>query len=250
MMRTSFLDEYRDRQKFFLNHHQKFTKMKKYATSVAASLLLYFIFQSCRKETVHNVPKYESLRNLPNAAEMRIAFIELTSAEKASFWKYNIKKNIPGMTPSQKTIVMDLYQKLSPAVYENGTSDNITFKTLFVPDWLKKAETIFSKSKIWEMFYFLEGEQIAGTINSSYSLDQVPQSQIAAYDESAPNCLCNIGSSYSCKKREISVGTSGANIKEIYGSCTYSRNAYVCDRDDYGCGFMSAWACNGNLCTY
>ncbi len=224
--------------------------MKKFDILVAASLLFCFILQSCKKETLQNVSKFESLRKLPNAAEMRIAFIELTSAEKASFWKYNIKKSIPGMNPSQKNLIMDLFQRLSPAVYENGTTENLTFTTLVIPAWLKKAELLFSKSKISELCYFLEGEQIAGTATSSYILDQVPQSQLAVYSESAPNCLCNIGSSYSCKKREISVGTTGATIKETYGSCTYSRSAYICDRDDYGCGFLGTWSCNGNLCVY
>ena len=213
-------------------------------------LYLCFILQSCKKETLQGVAKFENLRNLPNAAKMRIAFNGLTSVEKADFWKYNLKNSMAGLTTLQKNLVIDIYNKLSPAVYENGTTENLTFTTLVIPAWLKKAELIFSKSKISELCYFLEGEQIAGTAESSYILDQVPQSQLAVYSESAPNCLCNIGSSYSCKKREISVGTSGANIKETYGSCTYSRSAYICDRDDYGCGFFGAWSCNGNLCAY
>ena len=224
--------------------------MKKFDILVAASLIFFFILQSCKKESLKEVPKYQSLRNLPNAAAMRIAFIELTSAEKASFWKYNINNNIPGMTPSQKNLIMDLYQRLTPAVYEKGTTENLTFTTLVIPAWLKKAELLFSKSKISELCYFMEGEQSVGPVGSPYTLDQVPQSQLAVYSESAPNCLCNIGSTYSCKKREISVGTTGANIKEVYGSCTYSRSAYICDRDDYGCGFMGLWSCNGNLCVY
>lgn len=224
--------------------------MKKYSILIAAGLFLCFILQSCNKETVQGVAKFENLRNLSDAGKMRIAFNGLTSVEKADFWKYNLKSSLNSLTTSQKKLVMEIYNKLSPAVYEKETNDHVTFTTLIIPDLLKKAELIFSKSKIWELFYFMEGEQIAGTAESSYSLDQVPQSQIAQYDEAGPNCLCNIGSSYSCKKREISVGTSGATIKETYGSCTYSRNSYVCDRDDYGCGFSGLWSCNGNLCSY
>lgn len=227
--------------------------MKKIDILVAASLLFCLILQSCKKETLQGVAKFENLRNLTDAGKMRIAFNGLTSIEKADFWKYNLKNSMAGLTTPQKNLVTEIHNKLSPAVYENGTTENITFTTLVIPAWLKKAELLFSKSKISELCYFLEGEQIAGTATNSYSLDQVPQSpqsQLAIYSESAPDCLCNIGSSYSCKKREITVGTTGGNIKETYGSCTYSRNAYICDRDDYGCGFMGAWSCNGNLCVY
>jgi hypothetical protein len=62
--------------------------------------------------------------------------------------------------------------------------------------------------------------------------------------------LCNIGSTYTCKKKEITVGTTGITFKEVYGSCSYSSTNGVCDRDDYGCGFMGWWSCNGNTCTF
>lgn len=221
--------------------------MKKYAILVAASLLLCFILQSCKKETLQGVAKFENLRNLTNAAEMRIAFTELTSSEKADFWKYNLRNSMIGLTPLQRKLVRDIYNKLSPAVYERGTNDNITFTTLVIPGWLKKADGIFSKDKISELFYFMEGEKIVNNTASSYVLEQVP---VTYYSESAPDCLCNIGSSYSCKKKEIEVGTGGGKIKVTYGSCSYSTSAYICDRDDYGCGFLSTWACNGNLCTF
>jgi hypothetical protein len=224
--------------------------MKKYTFLVAASLLHIVVFQSCKKETLPGVAKFENLRNLSDAGKMRIAFNGMTSVEKADFWKYNLKNSMTGLTALQKKLVLDIYNQISPAVYENGTTEYITFTTLLIPAWLKKAELIFSKNKISELCYFLEGEQKEGTAVSSYTLEQAPQSQIALYSESAPNCLCNIGSSYSCKKREITVGTTGATIKETYGSCTYSRSAYICDRDDYGCGFFGAWSCNGNLCSY
>jgi len=219
--------------------------MKKYTILVAVNIVVFFILQSCKKETLQKVDKFENLSNLSDAAEKRIAFSGLTSVEKADFWKYTIKNNMTGLTPSQRKLVGDIYSQLSPAVYEKGTNDHITFTTLIVPAWLKKAEAIFSKDKISELFYFLEGEKVVDVTANAYTLDQLP-----IYDESAPNCMCNIGSTYSCRKREISVGTTGAQMKTVFGSCTYSSSSYICDRDDYGCGFAGLWSCNGNSCIF
>jgi hypothetical protein len=221
--------------------------MKKYTLLVAASLLLFVVLQSCKKETLPGDAKFENLRNLSDAGKMRIAFNGLTSVEKADFWKYNLKKYLNSMTRPQQKMVMEIYNTLSPAVYEKGTNDNITFTTLIIPGWLKKAEALFSKDKISELFYFLEGEKIVNTPASSYALEGVP---VTYYSESAPDCLCNIGSSYSCKKKEIVVGTTGITMKVVYGSCSYSTSAGICDRDDYGCGFSGLWSCNGNSCTF
>ena len=213
-------------------------------------LLSCFILQSCKKETLQGVAKFENLRNLSDAGKMRIAFNGLTSIEKADFWKYNLKNSMTGLTTLQKNTVTEIsITRLSPAVYEKGTNDHITFTTLIIPAWLKKAEAIFSKDKISELFYFLEGETIVNTTAASYALEQVPREPVNYYSESAPNCLCNIGSSYTCKKKEIQVGTGGANIKVSYGTCNYSISAYICDRDDYGCGFLGTWSCNGNSCS-
>lgn len=224
--------------------------MKKFTILVAANLFLCFILQSCQKETYQGVAKFENLRNLKDAGKMRIAFNGLTSIEKADFWRHNLKSGMIGLTASQRKLVMEIYNKLSPAIYEKGTNDYITFTTLVVPAWLKKAEALFSKDKISELFYFLEGEKVVDAAASSYVLDQVPREPVAYYSESAPDCLCNIGSSYTCKKKQIEVGTGGAKMTVTYGSCNYTTNAYVCDRDDYGCGFSGLWSCNGNNCTF
>lgn len=251
IVRTPLSTEHRYYRAYYLNHHHsKLTKMKNYTTLVAAILLLCFMFHSCKKEAIQEVPKFENLRNLPDAAEKRIAFNGLTSIEKADFWKYNLKNYMNSLTPMQKNLVMDIYKKLSPTVYEKGTADYITFTTLIIPGWLKKAEAIFSKDKISELFYSMEGEKVVNSTANSYALEQVPQEAVTYYSESAPDCICNIGSSYSCKKKAIEVGTGGVKMTVSYGSCNYSTRSSICDRDDYGCGFSGLWACNGNTCTY
>jgi hypothetical protein len=224
--------------------------MKKFHILVAASLIHLFFLQSCKKETLQGVAKFENLRNLTDAAKMRIAYNGLTSVEKADFWKYNLKNSMAGLTTLQKNLVREIYNTLSPALYENGTDDYITLTTLVIPGWLKKAEALFSKDKISHLFYFLEGEKVVNTVASAYALDQVTREPQDYYSESAPNCLCNIGSSYTCKRKQIEVGTGGAKMTVSYGICNYSTSASICDRDDYGCGFMGTWACNGNNCSY
>ena len=222
--------------------------MKKVTCFVITVLAIWFLFEACTKETQSDTDtsKFESLRNLKSSAEMRIAFEGLSSFEKASFWKYNIKKSLAGLTRLQRKIILEIHDQISPAAYEKGSNEYILFTTLIVPKWLKMAETVFSRDKISELFYFLEGEKIVNSSSDSHRMDQV----LPKYDESAPDCKCNIGSSYSCKKREVTVGTRGAEIKIAYGSCTYSSSAYICDRDDYGCGLIGMWACNGNDCAF
>ena len=226
--------------------------MKRYTHVALAILLLGFTEQSCKKdsnESFSRVEKFENLLSLPGSAQMKIAYAELAAPEKAEFWKYNLRKKMDGLTNSEKNLVNEMLVQLSPTTYENGSNENIKMKTLIVPNWLSKAENVFTKSKLWELFYFIEGEEVVDVTPLSYVLEQtVPGTVI--YDESAPNCLCNIGSAYTCKKKEITVGTTGITYKLTYGSCSYSKSNGVCDRDDYGCGYMALWSCNGNTCTF
>jgi hypothetical protein len=226
--------------------------MKRYTHVALAILLLGFTGQSCKKdsnESFSRVEKFENLLSLPDPAQMKIAYSELAAPEKAEFWKYNLRKKMDGLTNPEKNLVKEMLVQLSPAAYENGSNENIKMKTLIVPNWLSRAENVFTKSKLWELFYFMEGGKTVEVSPLSYVLEQTePGTEF--YNESAPNCLCNIGSRYTCRKREISVGTNGAGIKDTYGSCSYSKNNGVCDRDDYGCGFMTWWPCNGNTCSF
>ena len=221
--------------------------MKRYTHFAAAILFIGFTSQSCEKESFSRVEKFESLLSLPGSSERRIAFNQLASTDKANFWKYNLRKNMNELTGIQRKLVTEIYDQLSPAAYEKGSNDNVQLKTLIIPKWLEKAEPLFSKDKLWKLFYFMEGEKIVRVSANSYVMEQVPQTEF--YNESAPDCLCNIGSSYTCKKKSITVGTS-TTINVTYGSCSYTKAGGICDRDDYGCGFSQLWSCNGNTCTF
>ena len=226
--------------------------MKRYTHVALAILLLGFTGQSCKKdsnESFSRVEKFDNLLSLPGSDRVRIAYSELAAPEKAEFWKYNLRKKMDGMTAVQWKLISEINRLISPAIYEDGSNENIKMKTLIVPNWLSRADNVFTKSKLWELFYFMEGEKVINVNPQPYVLEQTePVSSF--YDESAPNCLCNIGSAYTCRKKEISVGLTSTGIKETYGSCSYNKNNGVCDRDDYGCGFMGWWACNGNTCTF
>ena len=159
------------------NHllHQNSSKMKRYTAIAAAILFIGFTLESCKKESFSGVEKFESLLSLPSSAEMRLAFTEMTSTEKVNFWKYNLRKNMDGLSVMQKKLISEIYDQFSPAAYENGSNDNIRLKTLIIPNWLAKAETMFSKDKLWELFYFMEGEKIVRVSPDSYVLEQVPE---------------------------------------------------------------------------
>jgi len=233
--------------------HQKLTTMKRYTHVALAILLLGFTGQSCKKdsnESFSRVEKFENLLSLPGAAPMRIAYSDLASPEKAEFWKYNLRKKMADLTTAERKLVKEIFVQISPTSYVEGSNENIKMKTLIVPNWLSKAENVFTKDKLWELFYFIQGQKVVNVSPLSYVLEQVEPPVATIYDESAPNCLCNIGSAYTCRKKEITVGTTGISVKQTYGSCSYSKNNGVCDRDDYGCGYMGLWSCNGNTCTF
>ena len=92
---------------------------------------------------------------------------------------------------------------LSPAAYESGSNDNVRLKTLIIPNWLAKAETVFSKDKLWELFYFYGGRKNCKCFSGFVCPGASCTRSTLFYSESAPNCLCNIGSTYTCRKKEI-----------------------------------------------
>jgi hypothetical protein len=47
-------------------------------------------------------------------------------------------------------------------------------KTLIIPNWLSKAENVFTKDKLWELFYIMEGEKIVNVSPLSYVLETNP----------------------------------------------------------------------------
>jgi hypothetical protein len=210
------------------------------------------IFFSCNKNEISSrIEKFDQIASLNSTSERRVAFEMLTASDKASFWKYHINKKIPSLTNSQKKMVNEVYKYISANLYDNTTNDHIIFTTSVVPNWLKKAEEVFTKDKIFDLFYFMEGELKEVIKRTGSNASMRTELIDPKYDESAPDCICNIGSSYTCKKTTISAGfPSGVTVTTTYGSCSYSYNNAVCDYDSYGCGYLMAWACNGNQCTY
>ncbi len=208
-------------------------------------------FFSCQKGVIFTYSeKFEELKNISSASSRQIAFSNLSHSEKAKFWRYHISKELKQLNTKQKELVKEIFLKTTSDVFVNNSNENVVFKTIIVPQWLKKAETVFGKQKIVDMFYFIEGmhETVVYASNSNSEIAPVAS---PLYDESAPNCLCNIGSSFTCLKRSESIGfPSGITITNTYGSCTYTYNNYICNYDSYGCGFMALWSCNGNQCTY
>ena len=195
--------------------------MKRYTQVALAILLVGFTSESCKKESFPGVEKFENLLSLSSPAQMRIAFNELTATEKADFWKYNLRKKMDGLTGVQRNLISEIYAHLTPGAYESGSSENIRLKTLIVPEWLKKAESVFSQAKLWELFYFHEGEKVVNVIPIPMSwskLNQLTQYIMKVH----PIVYAILAARYTCKKREISVGTTGITIKEIYGSCSYT----------------------------
>ena len=106
--------------------------MKRYTHVALAILLLGFTGQSCKKdsnESFSRVEKFENLLSLPGSAQMKIAYSELAAAEKAEFWKYNLRKKMNGLSPAQKNLASEIFDQVVPEAYQNGSRENIIMKT-------------------------------------------------------------------------------------------------------------------------
>ena len=108
----------------------------------------------------------------------------------------------------------DLRENLTASIFSNSKNDEKEyFKNIYVPNYLKKVEKVFSVEEIELIFYSLKiaGEELA-----------------PANPGGDKFCDCNKGSLFGC-------GTSQ--------NCRSSK----CTAETDGCGFLWAWECNG-LC--
>lgn len=207
-------------------------------------LILMLVFGAACQKGTDNVEdddkSYEAIMRLPEKSAKRLAFTMLENNQKAAFFTTHINRVRPVLNVAQQAAVDEIRQKIQPSIYDSASTDQVVFNALVIPEWLKKHENTMGRALIEEIFYFLEGPDEKQVLNRN---GRKKMAVAKYYDESAPPCICNLRSSYTCRKQSFGF-PSGITIE--HGICTY--NGQVCDRDKYGCGFMGLWSCNGNDC--
>ena len=146
---------------------------------------------------------------IKNIDEQRIVYKLLNPEEKMSLWieKFNIVLEDSKLNNNQKALIIDLRNNLKANYFSNEQDDDKEyFKTIYVVNYLKKIEKVFSREQIEDVFY------------------KVSINRIEIGPKKA--CNCNKGSLFGC----------GASA-----SC----NNKTCEDSNTGCGFLWAWECNG-----
>jgi hypothetical protein len=150
-----------------------------------------------------------SIKKINNIDEQRIAFNLLNSEEKLLVWsdKLNLILEDPNINNAQKTLIIELKNNLKPCCFKDETNDEKEyFKNIYVVNYLKEIDKVFTREQIEKIFYNLYDYRIA--------------------DNTKKSCNCNKGSLFGC----------GASASCKNKTCTDSNS---------GCGFMWAWECNG-----
>lgn len=181
-------------------------------------IVILFTIISCSNENPHensnldvSNKKIETVLKLTNVDDQRIAFGLLNENEKAKLWsdKLNsiLEKN--ELSFEQKSLILDLQEKLNNAVFTNNNSEyKEYFKNIFTKKYLEKLKYSFSPNEIENYFYNLNSNRVI---------------------EKKGDCDCNQGSLFGC------------------GASNDCKNRTCPNATPTGCGFLWAWECNG-LC--
>lgn len=211
--------------------------MKKNIFKTLCILLLACLFPSCSQDSFteesiiseNSTLKINNVLNENNKNDQKIKYNLLAKESKHTLWanKLEVLLNDQSiiLNEEQKKLIEELKKKIDITLFDNEDNDEKAyFKDIYIPNFLKRAQKVFSNKQIISFFYTLS-EPIT---SSSLTLKQLSTSLSV---DSEKDCDCNYGSIYSCQG-------------------TY---AYTCDKtakclaDTSGCGFLTMFECNG-LC--
>lgn len=182
---------------------------------------------SCSKQTPDIIsPNEESVKvvsefkALGNSGDKRLAYNLLASDEKYFVWKEHILAVMSkaNFNTKQRSVLETLLTKLSAAVFEPGTRENIEMVNVFADSYLKKQ--MLAYFNVNERTLLFSGKGIFGDDGNNY----VPE-------EPAP-CLCNPDHN----------GIFFNDCPEAFPTC--DNNLSNCSAQTYECGAFNLYTCN------
>lgn len=212
--------------------------MKKNIFKTLCILLLACLFPSCSQNsneeesfiTANSQYKIDKVLTTKIESDQRIEYSLLSKEEKFALWFQKYESLINDdmflntesiiLNDEQKQLVEELKNKLSQNIFDEVDNDEKEyFQNIYVPDFLKRAQKVFTYDEIGLIFYKLS------TPNADTSLKQLALSTDA---NSEKDCNCNIGAFFTCQW--------GQNL------CEESR----CASSLTGCGFTWNYPCDGD----
>lgn len=178
--------------------------------------------------------KINQMLNEKDLESQKIKYALLSSEEKHTIWlnKYeSLVNNSTSLThkgmllnDKQKKLIEELKDKLTQNVFDqNDNNEKEYFRNIYVPNFLKRAQKVFTYDQMGSLFYKLS----ESPTNSSHE-KQSASARIAS--GWVRDCNCDKGAFFSCQW--------GGDKCDGQASCQQTYN---------GCGFNWMWACNG-LC--
>lgn len=149
-----------------------------------------------------------------NYDSQKLMYRMLSNDEKRMIWIEKIDNliSIKKFNSKQIDLLIDLKSNLTVDLFDESSNNDkkAVFKTVYVKQFLKKSEKVFSPEEFNDYFYSITSKAIT-----------------------PPSCSCNIGSIYSC------AGVSSDCVKTTF--CTVST---------VGCGFLTMFECTGRCYIY
>ncbi|WP_299683972.1 bacteriocin fulvocin C-related protein [uncultured Dokdonia sp.] len=195
-------------------------------------LSIMILISSCSEEaieessltTVDSDFKVEQILEMPANGDQKLAYSLLDKNQKLLLWNKKINQVLISdkliLDDEQSNLLNELLHKINNNVDLFGEDTNEYsdyFKYVYVPDFIKRSEQIFTNDQILSIFSNFSSIDV--NMNQQYKIEDAPIGE--------KECNCNESSSISCSFNTVDCVKGGC--KETIASC----------------GFLGFFECNG-----
>lgn len=175
--------------------------------------------------------KIDQVIDQKNEEDQKVAYTLLSNGERYTLWvkKYEsllndgtlLKSGKISLNSKQKLLIEELKNKLTESVFDvKDNNEKEYFRNIYVPDFLKRAQKVFTYDEIGLIFYKISKP------TTDISLKKLA---VSARANSEKDCDCNVDGFFTCQW--------GQNL------CKETNN---CVDKSSGCGFNWAYPCDGD----
>lgn len=168
--------------------------------------------------------KVEQILEMPASVDQKLAYSLLSKNQKQELWNKKINQILVSdrlvLNGKQKDLLNELLNKINNNVDVFGQDKNEYsdyFKYVYVPDFIKRSEKLFTNDQILSMFSNF----------SSIDVNYIQQNRIGDAPIGEKECNCNESSAISCTFNTVDCVKGGC--RETIASC----------------GFLGFFECNG-----
>lgn len=192
---------------------------------------------------------FQNIKTIKKRTDRRNAFNTLTSNEKLFFWQIRLDNFINNNNLSQKQIetIKNVKKMLKPKYFEYGTVQNKGFSVIILKDIINLLEKHFSQTDVYLMLFEIDEKE--EVIKRQENLQKTKN--IKTKSGNLKECICNVGSRYTCGRINTSVSIQAKASPSVefsteFGKCTEGNS---CGESSWGCGGFFTQSCNGSSCS-